>query len=98
MQWVRRYIYLHGKRHPAGMGKAEGAFLTTLAVERNAKPRVRSCNTISSSPCCTIVQPHPTAHVQPVHPIGLEVAAVVPTVSARGDVIQTADEVYSQWA
>jgi integron integrase len=36
VQWVRRYIIFHGKRHPAEMGKAElEAFLTSLAVERN---------------------------------------------------------------
>lgn len=35
-QWVRRYIYFHGKRHPAEMGRAEvEAFLTSLAVDRN---------------------------------------------------------------
>ena len=34
--WIRRFIHHHGKRHPAGMGKAEvEAFLTALAVERN---------------------------------------------------------------
>ncbi len=34
--WIKRYIHFHGKRHPAGMGKAEAeAFLTSLAVERN---------------------------------------------------------------
>ncbi|MEW5787673.1 MAG: integron integrase [Pseudomonadota bacterium] len=36
LQWVKRYILFHGKRHPAEMGKAEvEAFLTSLAVERN---------------------------------------------------------------
>lgn len=36
VQWVRRYIIFHGKRHPAEMGKPElEAFLTSLAVERN---------------------------------------------------------------
>ena len=35
-QWVKRYIYFHGKRHPAELGKEEvEAFLTSLAVERN---------------------------------------------------------------
>lgn len=34
--WAKRYIFFHGKRHPADMGKAEvEAFLTSLAVERN---------------------------------------------------------------
>jgi len=36
VQWAKRYIIFHGKRHPAEMGKAEiEAFLTSLAVERN---------------------------------------------------------------
>ncbi len=35
MQWAKRYIYYHGKRHPAEMGKPEiEAFLTSLAVDR----------------------------------------------------------------
>jgi len=42
VQRVRRYLYLHGKRHPAGMGKAEGAFLATLAVERDVTASTRS--------------------------------------------------------
>lgn len=34
--WVKRYIYFHGKRHPAEMGRSElEAFLSSLAVERN---------------------------------------------------------------
>lgn len=36
IQWVKRYILFHGKRHPSEMGKTEiEAFLTSLAVERN---------------------------------------------------------------
>ncbi len=35
VQWIKRYIHFHGKRHPKEMGKAEvEAFLTYLAVER----------------------------------------------------------------
>ncbi|HWM94907.1 MAG TPA: integron integrase, partial [Thermoanaerobaculia bacterium] len=35
LQWMRRYILFHGKRHPAEMGETEiNAFLTHLAVER----------------------------------------------------------------
>lgn len=34
VQWARRYILFHGKRHPKEMGEAEiNAFLTYLAVE-----------------------------------------------------------------
>ncbi|MBI5329940.1 MAG: integron integrase [Betaproteobacteria bacterium] len=36
VHWIKRFIFFHGKRHPAEMGKAEvEAFLTSLAVERN---------------------------------------------------------------
>src|SRR5574341_190073 len=31
--WIRRFIFFHGKRHPAGMGEAEVTqFLSSLAV------------------------------------------------------------------
>ena len=34
VQWTKRYIFFHGKRHPAEMGAAEvAAFLTSLAVQ-----------------------------------------------------------------
>jgi integrase len=36
VQWAKRYIIFHGKRHPAEMGKQEiEVFLTSLAVDRN---------------------------------------------------------------
>jgi len=36
VNWVKRYIYFHGVRHPAEMGAAEvEAFLTHLAVKEN---------------------------------------------------------------
>jgi integrase len=35
VQWVKRYIFFHGMRHPNEMGKPEvEAFLTALAVDR----------------------------------------------------------------
>jgi len=35
LDWARRYILFHGKRHPAEMGAVEvGGFLTHLAAER----------------------------------------------------------------
>ena len=35
LDWVRRFILFHDKRHPAEMGAAEvAAFLTHLAVDR----------------------------------------------------------------
>ena len=34
VNWARRFILFHNKRHPAGMGKCEvEAFLTHLAVD-----------------------------------------------------------------
>src|SRR3989304_2431438 len=34
--WICRYIFFHGKRHPAEMGAAEiSRFLTSLAVDGN---------------------------------------------------------------
>ncbi len=40
VNWIRRFILFHHKRHPAEMGKAEvSAFLTHLAVGRSkARP------------------------------------------------------------
>jgi len=36
VDWIRRFILFHGKRHPAQMGKWEViAFLTHLAVQRD---------------------------------------------------------------
>ena len=36
VDWIRRFILFHGKRHPAQMGKSEViAFLTHLAVQRD---------------------------------------------------------------
>lgn len=43
VQWVKRYIFFHGKRHPAETGKTEiEAFLTSLAVERNVTASTQS--------------------------------------------------------
>src|SRR5881409_2279642 len=36
VQWIKRYIFFHGKRHPREMGAAEiEAFLTDLAVQKH---------------------------------------------------------------
>ena len=36
VDWIKRFILFHGKRHPAEMGQVEvTAFLTYLAVQRN---------------------------------------------------------------
>ncbi|MEA3334551.1 MAG: integron integrase [Chloroflexota bacterium] len=38
VQWIKRFILFHNKRHPRDMGRPEiEAFLTHLAVERNVK-------------------------------------------------------------
>ena len=36
VNWIRRFILFHGKRHPQELGPAEvSAFLSSLAVDRN---------------------------------------------------------------
>jgi len=43
VDWVRRFILFHDKRHPLQMGPAEvAAFLTHLAVQRNVAPATQS--------------------------------------------------------
>jgi integron integrase len=43
VDWVRRYILFHGKRHPKDLGAAEvTAFLTHLAVERSVAPSTQN--------------------------------------------------------
>ena len=43
VDWVRRYVLFHGKRHPSEMGGPEvAAFLTHLAVERHVAPATQA--------------------------------------------------------
>lgn len=43
LDWIRRYIYFHDKRHPQDMGEAEvAAFLTHLAVVREVAPATQN--------------------------------------------------------
>lgn len=43
VDWIRRFILFHNKRHPAGMGKSElEAFLTHLAVDRHVSASTQS--------------------------------------------------------
>ncbi len=43
VDWIRRFILFHDKRHPAGMGAREvEAFLTHLAVNRNVAPSTQN--------------------------------------------------------
>ena len=43
VDWTRRFILFHGKRHPNELGESEvGRFLTWLAVERNVAPSTQN--------------------------------------------------------
>jgi integron integrase len=43
VDWVRRFVVFHGKRHPRELGAAEvAAFLTHLAVERSVAPSTQA--------------------------------------------------------
>jgi len=43
LDWVRRFILFHGKRHPKEMGANEvGAFLSHLAVDRSVSPSTQN--------------------------------------------------------
>jgi hypothetical protein len=39
IEWIKRFILFHGKRHPIEMGEVEvAAFLTHLSVNRHVAP------------------------------------------------------------
>jgi integron integrase len=43
LQWIKRYIFFHNKKHPAEMGEVEiTAFLTHLAVNKNVTPSTQN--------------------------------------------------------
>jgi integron integrase len=43
LQWIKRFILFHGKRHPAEMGEQEiTAFLTFLAVDKHVSPSTQN--------------------------------------------------------
>lgn len=43
IDWIKRFIYFHNKRHPSEMGDVEvSAFLTHLAVNRNVAPATQN--------------------------------------------------------
>ncbi|MFM7449648.1 MAG: phage integrase N-terminal SAM-like domain-containing protein [Leptolyngbyaceae cyanobacterium] len=51
MQWIRRYILFHHKRHPKEMGNAEiEAFLTHLVVEGRLSTSTQN-QALSDRPC-----------------------------------------------
>jgi len=50
VDWIKRYIFFHNKRHPAEMGAAElEKYLNHLAVERKVAPRRRIRPSVLSS-------------------------------------------------
>jgi len=53
LDWARRFILFHGKRHPKNMGPSEvGTFLSHLAVDRSVSPSTQ--NQAKSAVCfCT---------------------------------------------
>ena len=43
IEWIKRFILFHDKRHPGEMGEAEvAAFLTHLTVNRNVAPATQA--------------------------------------------------------
>jgi Phage integrase, N-terminal SAM-like domain len=54
VQWIRRFILFHGKRHPSEMGAPElTAFLSDLAIRRNVQPAFdRSAIRRGTAPSC----------------------------------------------
>jgi hypothetical protein len=57
VDWIRRYVLFHRKRHPSDMGASEiAAFLTWLATERcvsassQNQASARSCSFIAREP------------------------------------------------
>src|SRR6266567_8720842 len=43
VDWIKRFVWFHGKRHPANLGPAEvESFLTDLAVTRGSLRRRRT--------------------------------------------------------
>lgn len=56
VQWIKRFMLFHDKRHPQEMGAAEvEAFLTHLAVvgKYRLRPRTRRCQS-----CCSCIKRH----------------------------------------
>ena len=61
VDWIKRFIWFQGKRHPKDMGAREiEAFLTHLAVkgkvrrQRRIKPRVRFCFSMRNNRGCSM--------------------------------------------
>ena len=43
VDWIRRFILFHGKKHPARMGEHEVArFLSHLAIEERVAPAIQN--------------------------------------------------------
>ncbi len=60
VQWIKRFIFFHDKRHPASMGGEEvNAFLSWLATERNvsaSRKIKRSARYSSSTDTCSTIR------------------------------------------
>lgn len=53
VDWIRRFIVFHGKRHPAEMGEREiTAFLTHLAAEKHVAASTQN-QALAASRSCT---------------------------------------------
>jgi len=53
VDWIRRFILFHGRRHPSQMGKTGvSAYLTHLAVERDVAASTQNQVRRTASPCC----------------------------------------------
>jgi len=51
VQWIRRFILFHGKRHPSNLGVPEiEAFLTYLAVEGKNRRKGRTADQVGPEP------------------------------------------------
>lgn len=54
VQWIRQYIFFHGKRHPSDMGEAEIArFIDHLALRKNVSSATQN------QALCAIIFLHP---------------------------------------
>ncbi len=70
VQWVKRYLFFHGMRHPNEMGKPEvEAFLTSLAVERNVAASTQG-QALAAVGCAKRTDRRVGAHGAPGDPAG----------------------------
>ena len=90
LDWVRRYILFHQKRHPETMGAEEiRAFLTHLASERNV---AASTQNQALSAILFLYREVLRKEVDPVFASGTKRPNRLPTVLTREEVIRILDE------